>query len=85
MMEQDDHLAPCQKAALEMGMRSSASFPLRVFGSIRGAVNFYAAEPYFFEEEELKLLDELAMDISFAMEFSGKKLSASERRKKSAD
>ncbi len=57
---------------LELGLRSSASFPLRVFGSIRGALNFYAAEPNFFDEGELKLLDELAMDVSFAMEFAEK-------------
>lgn len=67
---QEEGLAPCQKIALELGFRSSVSFPLKVFGSIRGTVNFYADEPYFFDEEELKLLDELTMDISFAMEFA---------------
>ena len=69
---QDEDLAPCQKIALDLGFRSSVSFPLKVSGSIRGAVNFYADEPHFFDEEEIKLLDELAMDISFAMEFSEK-------------
>ena len=69
---QNEDLAPCQKIALELGFRSSVSFPLTVSGSIRGAVNFYTDEPYFFDEEEIKLLDELAMDISFAMEFSEK-------------
>ena len=75
---QDEDLAPCQKIALDLGFRSSVSFPLRVFGNIRGAVNFYADEPHFFDEEESKLLDELAMDISFAMEVAEKE---SERKR----
>ena len=69
---QNEELAPCQKPALELGFRSSVSFPLRVFGGIRGTVNFYADEPHFFDEEECKLLDELAMDMSFAMEIAEK-------------
>jgi PAS domain S-box-containing protein len=72
MIGQDEPIAPCQKAALELGLRSSASFPLRVSGRIRGTFCLYADEPDFFDEEERKLLDELAMDISFAMEFSEK-------------
>jgi PAS domain S-box-containing protein len=64
--------APCQKIALELGFLSSISFPLKVFGTIRGTVNFYSDEEHFFDDEEIKLLDELAMDISFAMEFADK-------------
>jgi PAS domain S-box-containing protein len=71
---QDEELAPCQKNAFELGFRSSASFPLPVFGRIRGTVNFYADEPDFFDDDELKLLDELAMDISFAIEFAEKEV-----------
>ena len=68
----DAHMAPCQKIASELGFRSSASFPLIVSEKNRGTFNLYAGEPDFFDEEELKLLDELAMDISFAMEFAQK-------------
>jgi len=68
----DGHMAPCQKIAFQLGFRSSASFPLIVSNKIRGTFNLYAGEPDFFDEEELKLLDELAMDISFAMEFAQK-------------
>jgi PAS domain S-box-containing protein len=75
---QDDDPAPCQKIALELGFRSSISFPLKVFGRIRGVVSFYTDEPHFFDEEESKLLDELAMDISFAMEVAEKE---SERKR----
>jgi PAS domain S-box-containing protein len=66
----DAHMAPCQKIAFQQGFHSSASFPLIVSGKIRGTFNLYAGEPDFFDEEEIKLLDELALDISFAMEFT---------------
>jgi PAS domain S-box-containing protein len=69
---QTDHPAPCQKIAHELGFRSSASFPLLVFGRIRGTVNLCDDKPDHFDEAELKLLDEMAMDISFAMEFAEK-------------
>jgi PAS domain S-box-containing protein len=59
----------CQQALFKLGCHSCASFPLFVFGSIRGAISFYAAESDFFDEEILGLLDELAVDLSFAMEY----------------
>jgi len=70
----DAHVAPCQEIAFQLGFRSSASFPLMVADKIRGTINLYASEPGFFDEEEFKLLDELAMDISFAMEFDEKEV-----------
>gem|GEM_PF-192522 len=48
---------------------SMASFPLKVNGAVRGTFNLYADEANHFDEAELKLLDELAMDLSYAMEF----------------
>jgi GAF domain-containing protein len=65
-------MAPCQKIAYDLGFRSSASFPLKVSDILKGALTFYSDEPDFFDEAELKLLDELAMDISFAMEYAEK-------------
>ena len=78
---QAEELAPCQKIALDLGFCSSVSFPLKVLGNIRGTVNFYAEEPHFFDEEEITLLEELAMDISFAMEFAERE---AERKKAEA-
>ncbi|MBE0555972.1 MAG: GAF domain-containing protein, partial [Proteobacteria bacterium] len=72
MIGMPDAQAPCRKTALDLGFRSAASFPLTVFGRIRGTMNLYADTPDHFDEEELKLLDEMAMDISFAMEFDEK-------------
>jgi PAS domain S-box-containing protein len=54
--------------ALELGYRSLTSFPLRCEGQVVGVFNLYASELGFFDEEEAKLLDEMAMDISFALE-----------------
>jgi PAS domain S-box-containing protein len=71
-IEQKENLDTCQKIASDLGFRSCVSFPLKVFGIIRGTINFYADEPNFFSEDEIKLLDEMAMDISFAMEFAEK-------------
>ena len=34
-----------------------------------GALNLYAAEPDFFDVEEVKLLEELAADISLGLEY----------------
>ena len=65
-------LAPCQEIALQLGFRSSAAFPLLVFGKIRGTVNLYSDESDFFDEEEIKLLDEMALNLSFAMEVAEK-------------
>ena len=53
--------------ALERGYRAMASFPLVVEGRCIGAFNLYAGQVGFFDEAELELLDELALDISFAM------------------
>lgn len=69
-IEHDPRMAPWRAQALERGYRSSAAFPLVVFDTVRGAINFYAGEPHFFNTNEVKLLDELARDISFALEFS---------------
>ena len=69
---QDGNLAPCQEVARAHGFRSSASFPLRVSERIRGAVSYYSGEADFFDDEELHLLEELALDISFSMEIAEK-------------
>ena len=69
-IKHDPRMAPWRDEALARGYRSSASFPLIAFDTVRGSISFYADEPHFFNTEEVKLLEELARDISFAMEFS---------------
>ena len=68
----DPRMQPWRKDALEQGYRSSISLPVVVFGQVKSILNLYAGEPFFFDDEELDLLDEMAMDISFALEFTEK-------------
>jgi signal transduction histidine kinase/DNA-binding response OmpR family regulator/putative methionine-R-sulfoxide reductase with GAF domain len=64
----DPVFLPWQDEALRRGYQSSGSFPLEVEGHVIGVFNIYADVPGFFNDEELRLLDELAMDVSFALE-----------------
>jgi len=56
--------------ALRRGYRSSGGFPLKVDGQVVGLFNLYASEPGVFVGDELVLLDEIAMDISLALEMN---------------
>jgi PAS domain S-box-containing protein len=64
--------APCQQIAAPLGVNAAAAFPLQVAGQMRGVVTFCADDPDFFNEEEIQLLDELVLDVSFALEFAEK-------------
>ncbi len=67
-MEHDPLLAPWRDAVLKRGYRSCACFPIKVGGNVIGNFNLYSGMVGFFNEEETLLLDELAMDIGFALE-----------------
>jgi diguanylate cyclase (GGDEF)-like protein/PAS domain S-box-containing protein len=57
-----------RKQALVRGFRSLVVLPLIVSDSVVGLLALYAESPGFFDEEEMRLLLELAGDISFALE-----------------
>ena len=61
-------LRPWKNEALEKGYRSMSAFPLQCEGELVGVFSLYAGELAFFDEDETRLLDELAADISFALE-----------------
>jgi PAS domain S-box-containing protein len=65
----DPRMAPWRTGAQRMGYRASAIFPLIFEGKLYGVLNLYASEINFFDEDELTLLDEVATDIAFAIEF----------------
>ena len=44
-----------------------ASFPLKDAKRVIGTFNLYAAATETFDDEEIRLLDELANDIAFAL------------------
>jgi PAS domain S-box-containing protein len=64
----DPRMTPWREAALALGYRASAAFPIRVAGQMFGVFNLYADVPEFFDTTELQLLDELTQDIGFALE-----------------
>jgi diguanylate cyclase (GGDEF)-like protein/PAS domain S-box-containing protein len=54
--------------AIRRGYRSVIAIPLLVDDAVVGILSLYAREPNFFNSDELKLLAELAGDISFALD-----------------
>lgn len=67
-IENESNELECKHEALRLGFKSSASFPIIIFGKTIGALNLYSDEIDFFQQQEINLLDEMAIDISFALE-----------------
>lgn len=63
----DPRMAPWRENALKRGYQSSISIPLSNNLAIFGALVIYAAEPFAFSEDEVKLLEELAGDLSYGI------------------
>jgi diguanylate cyclase (GGDEF)-like protein/PAS domain S-box-containing protein len=57
-----------RQEAIRRGYRSVCALPLLVDGTVAGTLSLFAKETSFFDDEEMKLLTELAGDISFALE-----------------
>jgi PAS domain S-box-containing protein len=49
------------------GVGSSAAFPVLVDNKLVATLNLYAAEEYYFRDEELQTLETMARDIAFAL------------------
>jgi len=62
----------CHESAGESGFRSLAAFALKTGQLTNGFLALYSNHSLAFDTDELKILDELAMDLSFAMEFAEK-------------
>ena len=60
--------APWWSAAAKFGLRSMIALPIRKNGTVRGALAVYAREDNFFHSKEIALLEEVAGDISFALD-----------------
>ncbi len=59
---------PCRKIATAHHWRSAASLPLHREGAVIGVLNLYAGIENAFDEDVRKLLNEMAFDISFALD-----------------
>ncbi|MDB5808439.1 MAG: putative response regulator receiver [Betaproteobacteria bacterium] len=60
------------KEALRRGHRSRIALPLLSDGAVAAVMVLYASEPDFFTADELRLLTEIAGDISFALDHISK-------------
>ncbi len=61
-----------KREALARGFRSQVAMPLLVDDRAVGVMVLYAGDTGFFDHEELRLLKDLAGDISFALDYIGK-------------
>jgi len=57
-----------RELALRLGVRSFVATPFRFQGEINGLLSLAAGEPFFFQEAEVRLVEEIALDISFALD-----------------
>ncbi|MDZ7655949.1 MAG: EAL domain-containing protein [Sulfurimicrobium sp.] len=76
----DFHTRPWQAALAERGIQSAASLPLYRRGEAIGAFTAYAQESAFFQTDVIKLLQEMAHDVSFALDNI-----ANERKRQAAE
>ena len=59
---------PWHATATEFGLRSVAALPLRRGGAVVGALTLYAAEAGAFDPATQALIEEVAADVSFALD-----------------
>ncbi|MEN6483325.1 MAG: GAF domain-containing protein [Syntrophobacteraceae bacterium] len=58
---------PWRKAALQRGFASSIALPMKNRSRVIGALTIYSAEPEAFDEEEVRLLGNLADNLSYGI------------------
>jgi len=66
-IETDPIVLPWREDALKRGYRSSIALPLLKSGKSFGVFTLYSPQQFFFDEAEVRLLDEVAGDISFSL------------------
>jgi PAS domain S-box-containing protein len=64
----DPAMAPWHEAAKRAGVRAAAKFPIREGGAVIGAINLYAGDTGFFTKDLIATLEEMAADVSFALD-----------------
>ena len=62
-----------RKDAIRRGFRSVSALPLLVDGTVIATFSVFASEPDFFDQEEMDLLNELAANLSLALEHMARK------------
>ena len=64
----DPRMAPWRDRALAQGFYATASFPLKRDGAVIGALVLFAGEPGYFQNDEVRLMVDVANNVSFALE-----------------
>jgi PAS domain S-box-containing protein/diguanylate cyclase (GGDEF)-like protein len=64
----DPLTAPWRERGRRHGIAASAAFPLRQGGRVAAVLSVYSGEAGFFDEEIVALLQELALNLSFALD-----------------
>ena len=64
----DPRTFPWRTRAAECGLLSAAATPLRLGAEVVGVLALYAGDRYFFDQQMIELLEEMAADISFALD-----------------
>jgi diguanylate cyclase (GGDEF)-like protein/PAS domain S-box-containing protein len=67
MMVANPTIASYRTQALKRNFNALAAFPIEVAGQVVGVFALYAGEVGFFDQDELRLLDELVGDIGYAL------------------
>lgn len=67
-VKRSESFAPWREAALKRGVHAVLALPLRVEDRVLGVLAIGAHAPTVFADHELKLLEELAADLSFGIE-----------------
>ncbi len=67
-IKNDKRMEPWKDKALKLNYKSSAAFPIFFENKVTGSLNIYSQELNFFNEDEIKLFNEICIDISFALE-----------------
>jgi PAS domain S-box-containing protein len=58
----------CREVLVRLGIQSCAAFPFRLPGKVGGAISLCSDEVDFFKAEENRLLEEVTLDISYALD-----------------
>ncbi len=59
---------PWRSQLAQRGFQSSAGFPIRLKNEVCAVLTVYSADPWFFQDKEIELLDISAGDISLALD-----------------
>ncbi len=66
-ISQDEHFAPWRSEAMKRGYAASVALPLKQDGRAFGALNIYTDRADAFDDEEMRLLRQLANDLAYGV------------------